>query len=82
MFEELGLVFELSPGDVIIFRSDILTHYNLHYLVTQGSLVVHSDCHLKNWTEAQQVFCASSLVAVNYTLLRIDWYTVFDVQNA
>ena len=59
MFEELGLVFELSQGDVILFRSDILTHYNLEYTGTRGSLVVHSDRHLKNWPEALDKFRAN-----------------------
>ncbi|KLO18442.1 hypothetical protein SCHPADRAFT_886155 [Schizopora paradoxa] len=59
VFEELGLVFELSQGDVILFRSEMLTHYNLEYNGTRGSLVVHSDSHLKKWPASLDKFRAS-----------------------
>lgn len=40
---ELGLVFELKNGDMILFPSCSITHLNLHYRGHQGSLVLHSD---------------------------------------
>ncbi len=55
-FHELGLVLQLKQGDVIAFRSDILTHYNLHYSGKRGSLVVHSDKHLDKWKKAKKGF--------------------------
>jgi hypothetical protein len=40
---EPGLVLELKNGDVLIFPSGRITHYNLHYEGTRASLVLHSD---------------------------------------
>ncbi len=48
---ELGLALQLSCGDLVIFRSDILTHFNLDYSGTRCSLVFSTDKHLRRWAE-------------------------------
>lgn len=51
VFYELGLVLQLKSAHIVIFRSERLTHFNLHYSGTRGSLVFHSDGDLKRWVE-------------------------------
>lgn len=46
---ELGLVFELRTGDILIFESTSLTHFNMSYSGTRGSLVLHSDKSIKRF---------------------------------
>lgn len=48
---EAGLVFELKAGDILVFPSSELTHFNLHFLGERGSLVLHSDKEGKRWVE-------------------------------
>ena len=48
VIDELGLVFDLKPGHVIIFDSRGLTHFNLHYRGHRSSVVLHSDDYLKH----------------------------------
>jgi len=47
---ELGLVLDLSPGDVVIFPSNRITHFNLRMSGHRGSIVLSSDAHMKGWT--------------------------------
>ena len=51
VFHELGLVFSARNGDASIFRSSKLTHYNLDFKGTRGSLVFHSDKAGKRWED-------------------------------
>ena len=46
---ELGIVLELNNGDMVIFRSGELSHFNLHYRGKQSSMVLHSDCSGDAW---------------------------------
>ena len=48
---ELGLVIKLSPGDIFVFPSRKITHFNLHFTGTRGSLVLHSDRQGAHWVE-------------------------------
>lgn len=48
---EAGLVFEGRSGDVIIFRSQEQTHFNLYFKGVRASIVLHSDKHSRSWTE-------------------------------
>jgi hypothetical protein len=48
---ELGLVIDLKPGDILIFPSCDITHFNLHFRGKRGSLVLHSDRQGKGWVE-------------------------------
>ncbi|KDQ51919.1 hypothetical protein JAAARDRAFT_139562 [Jaapia argillacea MUCL 33604] len=46
---ELGLMFKMNPGDVCIFCSKDLTHFNLHFHGYWGSIVLHADEELQVW---------------------------------
>jgi hypothetical protein len=48
---EPGLVLPLGSGDIIVFPSGLITHFNLHYQGTRASLVLHSDGAGKQWVE-------------------------------
>jgi hypothetical protein len=48
---EPGLVLRLRNGDMAIFPSGRLTHFNLHYQGTRASVVLHSDYAGKIWGE-------------------------------
>lgn len=48
---ELGLALNLQCGDFVIFRSDILTHYNLPHTGSRYSLVFSTDKHLSQWAK-------------------------------
>lgn len=46
---EPGLVLGLRNGDVVVFPSCDITHYNLHYRGRRASLVFQSDKWLSGW---------------------------------
>lgn len=48
---EPGIVLELCPGDVIIFPSLRITHFNLHYIGKRASVVLNSDRDGEQWVE-------------------------------
>lgn len=48
---ELGLSLQLSSGDLVIFRSDILTHFNLAHTGKRTSFVFSTDKHFRSWVE-------------------------------
>jgi hypothetical protein len=48
---ELGLVLDMSPGDILVFPSDKITHFNLNFRGIRCSVVMHSDAHGKTWVE-------------------------------
>lgn len=48
---ELGLVLELNNGDMVIFRSGELSHFNLHYRGKRASMVLHSDRSGDCWVD-------------------------------
>jgi hypothetical protein len=52
-FYELGLVIDLKPGHILIFRSSEITHFNLHFTGKRGSLVLHSDQQSKRWVDTR-----------------------------
>lgn len=37
------LVLETRNGDVVVFRSDFYSHFNLHYEGKRASIVIHGD---------------------------------------
>jgi hypothetical protein len=49
VLHEAGLVLELQEGDILIFPSYRLTHFNLHFTGIRGSIVLHSDKEVKSW---------------------------------
>lgn len=46
---ELGLVFDLRPGQALIFRSREFTHFNLHFEGVRGSFVISFDKEGLTW---------------------------------
>jgi len=50
-FVEPGLVFGLKTGDVIVFPSTKLTHFNAHFSGYRVSLVLHSDKGFYRWAK-------------------------------
>ena len=46
---EPGLVIPLRSGDVIIFPSCRISHFNLHYIGRRASLVCHTDREGTKW---------------------------------
>lgn len=41
--EEPGLVLPMKSGDIVLFQSCKITHFNLHYKGERASIVLHSD---------------------------------------
>lgn len=50
---ELGLVLTLNSGDMVIFRSGEISHFNLHYRGKRASLVLHSDRSGDYWVNGR-----------------------------
>ena len=48
---EPGLVLRLRNGDMALFPSGCITHFNLHYKGIRSSLVLHSDGAGKAWAD-------------------------------
>lgn len=46
---ELGLVLELKNGDVIMFKSGQISHFNLHYSGTRASIVLNTDAAIHEY---------------------------------
>ncbi|KAJ6487210.1 hypothetical protein C8R47DRAFT_518002 [Mycena vitilis] len=46
---ELGFKFDLRMGDVLIFPSCDITHFNMHFTGKRGTLVLHSDRQGDEW---------------------------------
>ena len=48
---EPGVVIDAKQGDLIIFPSSQITHFNLHFTGFRGSVVMHTDKELKSWLD-------------------------------
>ena len=48
---ELRLVFEAGPGDLVIFPSCEITHFNLHMTGERCSLVLQTDKGMGRWKD-------------------------------
>jgi hypothetical protein len=48
---EPGLVLRLRNGDIALFPSGRITHFNLNYLGIRASVVLHSDKEGKAWAD-------------------------------
>ena len=48
-FYELGIALELCPGDVVMFPSNQITHFNLCMEGYRGSFVLCSDAQMEGW---------------------------------
>lgn len=53
VLEELQLIFEIGPGDIIIFPSGLITHWNLELREGQcrSSFVAWSGGNLTSWAD-------------------------------
>ncbi|KAJ7256002.1 hypothetical protein C8J57DRAFT_1721597 [Mycena rebaudengoi] len=49
VLHEAGTVLDLHAGDMVLFLSARLTHFNLHFQGIRASLVFHTDMSLKLW---------------------------------
>lgn len=49
--KEPGVVLKLNTGDIIIFKSAEISHFNLHYAGKRASLVFHTDRAAKSWAK-------------------------------
>lgn len=50
---EPGLRLDLKNGDVVMFPSSRISHFNLHYRGKRGSIVMHGDRWYKTWVEGK-----------------------------
>lgn len=48
---EAGLRLEVTTGDMVVFPSNHISHFNLHYKGKRGSLVFNSDRHASSWMQ-------------------------------
>lgn len=48
---EAGLVLQVEAGDLVVFPSTDLTHFNLHYRGERGSIILHSDATGEGWVK-------------------------------
>ena len=48
VLREPGLVFEMQPGEVLLFDSTLFTHFNMRYTGRRMSVVLISDADLQN----------------------------------
>jgi hypothetical protein len=46
---EPGLVLELRNGDVVIFQSGQISHFNLHYSGVRASVVLNTDAAIHQY---------------------------------
>ncbi|KAF8869528.1 hypothetical protein CPB84DRAFT_1755006 [Gymnopilus junonius] len=51
VFKEPGLVLDLKNGDVVIFASKDISHFNQHFVGKRASLVFHTDSCSKGWVK-------------------------------
>ncbi|KDQ52147.1 hypothetical protein JAAARDRAFT_139235 [Jaapia argillacea MUCL 33604] len=47
--KEIGVVIRTRPVASVIFCSDFLTHFNLHFEGKRGSVVLHADGAFEQW---------------------------------
>ncbi|KAJ7022642.1 hypothetical protein C8F04DRAFT_971370 [Mycena alexandri] len=47
---EVGLMFDLKMGDVLLFPSCDITHFNMHFSGKRGTIVLHSDRQGDQWS--------------------------------
>jgi predicted 2-oxoglutarate/Fe(II)-dependent dioxygenase YbiX len=49
--KEPGVVLKLATGDVVLFKSSEISHFNLHYNGKRASLVFHTDRAARSWAK-------------------------------
>jgi len=53
VLEELGIIINFMPGDILLFKSKHISHYNLHFKGVRLSLVIQSDGTAGYWNHAK-----------------------------
>ena len=53
---QLGLVLQLQPGDVVLFPSDQIAHFNLQMSGLRGSIVLSTDKTMRGWVEDRNMW--------------------------
>lgn len=48
---EPGVVLKLNTGDIVIFKSAEISHFNLHYTGKRASMVFHTDKMARSWAK-------------------------------
>lgn len=66
-FYELGLRLSLKSGDMVAFRSDILGHFNLHFVGKRASIVLHTDRAGMEWVKDRNGWKDSSFINVSWS---------------
>lgn len=56
---EPGLVLRLSNGDMVLFLSSKISHFNMHFKGKRASLVFHSDKGAAGWIKDRNGFADS-----------------------
>lgn len=49
--EEPGFLADMDNGDMVIFKSASMTHFNLDYKGKRASMVFHTDRASKGWVK-------------------------------
>ncbi len=49
VLDEPGLVLDMKSGDIVIFPSHNISHFNMHFKGKRASIVFHSDKQGKEW---------------------------------
>lgn len=52
-FLEPGIRLELGHGDLVLFRSAELSHFNMHFRGKRASIVFHSDAAGVEWVKSR-----------------------------
>lgn len=47
---EPGLVLDVNQGDIVVFRSSEITHFNLHFSGLRASMVLQTDREMSAWS--------------------------------
>ncbi|PPQ97260.1 hypothetical protein CVT26_000652 [Gymnopilus dilepis] len=64
-FKEPGIRLQMRCGDVVVFPSSQLTHFNRHFKGERASLVFHTDSNGQVWVESFNHWGGSASKATN-----------------
>lgn len=48
---EPGFVVQIQSGDLFVFASCDITHFNMHYIGSRASIVLHTDKEMIRWRQ-------------------------------
>ena len=60
---EPGIVLPLQAGDIVVFPSCTISHFNLHYTGRRASLVCHTDASGMSWVKDTLGWATNAYVA-------------------